>query len=105
MVAEPVGAVGRLRAIDTDHQVAVSQDLVRRHRRGEDGTGTRTRTLPVLTFLTVATQMADRFRGSMASSFIPSWNQEPLWSTSFTCTGTHSVKLSRGHGGGLQTPL
>lgn len=41
----------------------------------------------VLTFLTVATQMADRLRGSMASSFIPSWNQEPLWSTSFTCTG------------------
>jgi hypothetical protein len=29
------------------------------------------------TFMTVATHMADRLRGSMASSFIPSWNLAP----------------------------
>ena len=100
MIAEPVGAIHRLGAVDADHQVPVCQDLEDQgpqlqgpqlqgpQLQGPQVTGatvTGATVTGVLTFLTVATQMADRFRGSMASSFIPSRNQEPLWSTSFTC--------------------
>lgn len=31
----------------------------------------------ILTFMTVATHMAERFSGSIASSFIPTWNLKP----------------------------
>lgn len=37
-----------------------------------------------LTFLIVATHIAERFKGSIASSFIPSLNHSPAESTSFT---------------------
>lgn len=41
--------------------------------------------LCTVTFLTVATHIAERLRGSIASNFMPSLNHSPLWSTSFTC--------------------
>ena len=44
----------------------------------------RKRRSETVTFLTVATLIAERFRGSMASSFILSRNHSPFWSTSFT---------------------
>lgn len=40
--------------------------------------------LRAITFLTVATHIAERLRGSIASNFMPSLNHSPLWSTSFT---------------------
>lgn len=103
VVAEPVRAVHCLRAVDPDHEVPVRQHLQK------GGAGVRwwvesssagrsirfepsDRSSSLLTFLTVATQIAERLSGSMASNFIPSLNQSPFWSTSLTWRFTHKER-------------
>lgn len=54
---------------------------------------------PLLTFLTVATHIAERLSGSMASNFIPSLNQSPFWSTSLTWWVTHGERQKHEGGG------
>lgn len=88
VVAKPVWAIHRLRAIDADHEVPVrqhlkgSRTLLWRESRSCFKEWTVSR--DTCTFLTVAAHIVERLRGSMASSFIPSLNHSPLWSTSFT---------------------
>lgn len=88
VVAKPVWAIHRLRAIDADHEVPVRQHLegstMLLWREGRSCFKGRTASRDTCTFLTVAAHIVERLRGSMASNFIPSLNHSPLWSTSFT---------------------
>lgn len=100
MVAEPIGAVDSLRAVDPDHEVPICQHLQPRGWGREWRELTRSGSASpliggnssLLTFLTVATHIAERLRGSMASNFIPSLNQSPFWSTSLTWWCTHGER-------------
>lgn len=102
MIAEPVRTISRLGTINSDHEVSIRQDLEEEKAGSVNVYNSVTHamsfafislislsvifliTIIGLTFLTVAIQIADRFRGSIASSFMPSLNHSPLWSTSFT---------------------
>jgi len=83
VVTKPVGAVVGYGAVDTHHQVAVEQHLGEERRNIGDiriinnhRVQYSVRCGPIkssrLTLCTVATQMLPRFRGSTASSFMPS---------------------------------